>query len=105
VLIASACTARCIKADDPGVEDLFLVPLDGRQPQRLTTAQTPAWHASVSPDGSKVIALTSSANPEAPGATSELWVLPADGSPGQMLVSDLPIGARDYAGWRLSADR
>ena len=79
VLIASACTARCMKSGDPGMEDLFLVPLDGSLPQRLTTEQAPAWHASLSPDGSR-IAFELVGPGDFDWSKNRVWIMDQDGA-------------------------
>ena len=95
VLIASACTARCMKGGDPGVEDLFLVPLDGRPPQQLTTEQAPAWHASLSPDGSQ-IAFELVGPDDYDWSKNRLWIMGQDGADRRLL--DTPPGV-DFGGW------
>jgi hypothetical protein len=95
VLIASACTARCMKGGDPGVENLFLVPLDGRPPQQLTTEQAPAWHASLSPDGSQ-IAFELVGPHDFDWSRNRLWIMGQDGADRRLL--DAPPGV-DFGGW------
>jgi dipeptidyl aminopeptidase/acylaminoacyl peptidase len=64
--------------------DLWLVPVKGGEPKRLTTAPGADNHPRWSPDG-KTIAFTSSR-----GGSSQVWLLPLDGGEARPLTK-LPI--------------
>ena len=64
--------------------DLWLVPLAGGEPRRLTTAPGTDNHPRWSPDG-KTIAFTSSR-----GGSTQVWLLPIDGGEARQLTK-LPI--------------
>src|SRR5881397_3554823 len=76
------------RATDKTNSDLWLVPLAGGDPRRLTTAPGTNEHPRWSPDG-KTIAFTSSR-----GGTKQVWLLPIDGGEARPLTK-LPI---DVAG-------
>jgi dipeptidyl aminopeptidase/acylaminoacyl peptidase len=64
--------------------DLWLVPVAGGEPKRLTTSQATDNHPRWSPDG-KSIAFTSSR-----GGSTQVWLLPIDGGEARQLTK-LPI--------------
>jgi dipeptidyl aminopeptidase/acylaminoacyl peptidase len=64
--------------------DLWLVPVAGGEPRRLTTAQGADNHPRWSPDG-KSIAFSSNR-----GGSTQVWLLPADGGEARQLTK-LPI--------------
>src|SRR5438105_2264726 len=68
--------------------DLWLVPVAGGEPKRLTTAPGTNNHPRWSPDGT-TIAFTSSR-----GGSTQVWLLPRDGGEARQLT-ELPI---DVAG-------
>src|SRR3954470_21897615 len=80
-----------------GSSDLWLVPTDGGDPRRLTTAPGADNHPRFSPDG-KTIAFTSSR-----GGSTQVWLLPLDGGEARPLTK-LPI---DVSGpiWSPKGDR
>ena len=64
-ILVDACTVTpCLKPSEGGADDLFLVPVDGSKPTRLTdhasrpghydSAQDRVWNAEISPDGSRI---------------------------------------------------
>ncbi len=69
---------------DKGSYDLWLSPIDGGKPRRLTTHEandtSPAW----SPDGRYILFLSSR------GETTQVWRLPVNGGEAQP-VTDLPL--------------
>ncbi len=77
--------------------DLYLVPMAGGEPKRLTTASGPDNHPRWSPDG-KSIAFTSTR-----GGSSQVWILPLDGGEARQLTR-LPV---DVSGpiWSPSGDQ
>ena len=76
------------RATDKTNSDLWLVPLSGGEPKRLTTAPGADAHPRWSPDG-KTIAFTSNR-----GGSTQVWILPVDGGEARPLTK-LPI---DVAG-------
>src|SRR5947209_1386525 len=76
------------RASEKTNSDLWLVPVAGGDPKRLTTSSGADSHPRWSPDG-KSIAFTSSR-----GGTTQVWLLPIDGGEARQ-VTKLPI---DLAG-------
>jgi Tol biopolymer transport system component len=76
--------AELDRATDKTNSDLWLVPLAGGEPRRLTTAPGTNNHPRWSPDG-KTIAFTSSR-----GGSTQVWLLPLDGGEARQLTK-LPI--------------
>ncbi|QDV36739.1 S9 family peptidase [Tautonia plasticadhaerens] len=64
--------------------DLWLVPVSGGEPKRLTTAKESDSHPRWSPDGSSIAFLSSR------GGSAQVWLLPMDGGEARQLTT-LPI--------------
>ena len=64
--------------------DLWLVPVSGGEPKRLTTAEGPDSHPRWSPDGSRIAFLSNR------GGSTQVWLLPIDGGEARPLT-DAPI--------------
>ncbi|RUL89583.1 S9 family peptidase [Tautonia sociabilis] len=77
--------------------DLWLVPVSGGEPKRLTTASGADSHPRWSPDG-KTIAFLSDR-----GGSSQVWLLPIDGGEARQLTN-LPIDV-DGPIWSPTGDR
>ena len=93
--------AYVVAARDPATDktnsDLWLVPIKGGEPRRLTTAPGTDTHPRWSPDG-KQLAFVSNR-----GGSAQVWLLPLDGGEARQLTK-LPI---DVAGpiWSPKGDR
>jgi dipeptidyl aminopeptidase/acylaminoacyl peptidase len=85
------------RATEKTNSDLWLVPISGGEPKRLTTAPGADAHPRWSPDG-QTIAFTSNR-----GGSTQIWLLPVDGGEARPLTK-LPI---DVAGpiWSPQGDR
>ena len=96
-----ARVAYVVAARDPATDrsnsDLWLVPVKGGEPRRLTTAPGVDAHPRWSPDG-KQIAFVSNR-----GGSAQVWLLPVDGGEARQLTK-LPV---DVAGpiWSPKGDR
>src|SRR5262245_56450930 len=80
VYVASELDRKAGKSNS----DLWLVPVDGGEPRRLTTAEAIDDHPRFSPDG-KTIAFTSTR-----GGSSQVWLIAIDGGEARQLTW-LPI--------------
>lgn len=85
------------KAANKGNSDVWVVPVDGGEPKRLTSSPGADNHPRWSPDG-KSIAFVSTR-----GGSSQIWLLPMDGGEARQLTK-LPIDAGGPV-WSPKGDR
>ena len=85
------------RATDKSNADLYLVPILGGEPKRLTTSPGADNHPRWSPDG-KSIAFNSSRS-----GSRQVWILPVDGGEARQ-VTKLPIDANEPV-WSPTGDR
>jgi hypothetical protein len=95
-LLVGACTTACRKDSEGGVNELFLVPLDGGAPQRLTSETRNAWGAKLSPDGSLIAFTLLPPDANWDWSLARIWLMKRDGADRRVL--DTPAGV-DMGPW------
>jgi len=95
LLSVTACTARCQKRGDPGLENTFVVDVRATIPKPIPVSvdRLPGWNAQISPDGQR---LAYEVVPEQGWPGSRIWLINRDGSNAHQL--DTPAASR-IGGW------
>jgi hypothetical protein len=93
-LLAGGCTVDPCDKSPYATHDLFFVPLDGGSPQPLSSPDTPAWHARVSPDGAEIAYMACHADTSATSRCGSyyLGIMRRDGSDRRVLVDTNATG-------------